>query len=232
MDLNEFLEEYLRSRFVSEPSVKAVLKRAVDNEGIHKKEFYKFSKQEILSMFKNSGAISIVTLQNWNLILEHASKWFIDKHKLSLKNEYEYITKADLIPCVNSEKRDSMILSRDQLTDIQNELPNQTDIAILELLWLGAGGQWLKELTYLIPDQVSLKHMKIYFKTGKAISIDDRAYVLLQRAFNETELMSYNINTQKIKGRDFLYPLYFIYFLSATACLHFATIFAASSPNS
>jgi hypothetical protein len=40
--------------------------------------------------------------------------------------------------------------------------------------------------------------MCIYFKTGKIIPIDDRVYVLLQKACNETEILSYNNNTQKV----------------------------------
>ena len=41
-----------------------------------------------------------------------------------------------------------MILSREDLTNIQNDLLNATDRGILEMLFLGAGGNWLKELTF------------------------------------------------------------------------------------
>lgn len=197
-DVQEFLEEYLRSRFASEGSVRAVLKRAVENEHIYKKEFYKFTQEEILEMFKKTGAISVVTLQNNNLVLKHASRWFADKNGLPLDNEYENITKDLLLECVNADKRDSMMLTREQLTEIQDEIVNWTDKCILELLWLGVGGKALRELTYLIPDQVSLKNSCIYFKTGKIIPIDDRVYAMLQRCFNETELMSYSIDDPKI----------------------------------
>ena len=198
VEVQEFLEEYLRSRFVNEGSVRAVVNRVTEYEKKLHRPFYEFTTDEILQIYKESGAISDRSLQNQNVVLKHFSRWMIDKRNLNITSAFEGVTKADLLPCVNMDKRGSMLLTREQLTEIQEDLLNDTDRAILELLWLGAGGKWLKELTYLNKEQLSLKGMCIYFKTGKIIPIDDRVYVLLQKACNETEILSYNNNTQKV----------------------------------
>ena len=69
------------------------------------------------------------------------------------------------------KKKNSLILTREDLADIQGELLNYTDKAILELLFLGAGAYWLKELTFFDMSQASRNDGVIYFKTGKIILI-------------------------------------------------------------
>jgi hypothetical protein len=187
-----FITEYRRSRIVAETTVRAVLKRALEYEDRYSKHFFDFSEDEILSMFKDAHVISHMSLQNWNNILKHASKWITFKLTGQVAtNAYELITKDKVKLCLDLDKQEKMILSREDLTTIQEDLLNWTDKAILELLFLGVGGKWLRELCYLDKTQVSQKDMKIYFKNGKVISIDSRCYMMLQAAFNEEEMMSY-----------------------------------------
>lgn len=192
VELKDFLEEYMRSRFDIEESVKAKIYKLVSYENQYQKYFYDFSKEEVLNIYRETNTISVKYLQNFNMIAKYFARWAKDKKGSEISNVYDEITKADLIPCVNKDKKRSMILSREQLIDIQNELLNWTDKAILELLFLGVGGQWLKELCYLERTQVSLNNMCIYFKTGKVVPLDERAYVILEKSLREMELVSYN----------------------------------------
>lgn len=192
VELKDFLEEYMRSRFDIEESVNAKIHRLVTYENQYQKFFYDFSKEEVLDIYRATDTISVKYLQGFNVVAKHFARWMKDRKGLELLNIYDEITKVDLISCVNKDKKNSMILSREQLTDLQDELLNWTDKAILELLFLGVGGQWLKELCYLQRAQVSLNNMCVYFKTGKVIPLDERAYVILEKAFRETELVSYN----------------------------------------
>ena len=75
----DFINEYLRSRIVIETSLRAVLNRAIENEELFGKEFYKFTKEEILKMYTNAHTRSIRSLSNWNKILKNASMWILDK---------------------------------------------------------------------------------------------------------------------------------------------------------
>lgn len=201
-DIEEFLREYRRSRVIIESSVKAVLNRALEYEQIFKKVFCQFTKEEIIKMYGEAHTRSVRSLSNWNLILKHASLWFLDKQHKPLDNQYNHITKEDLQKCIDIDIVDKMMISRSQLNMMQDELINKTDQAILELLFLGITGWWMRELTYLTPEQLSHSDMCIYFKTGKIVPLDERAYDMLQDAFEETELASYNATTRisKVQG--------------------------------
>jgi hypothetical protein len=191
--IEEFLREYKRSRIIAETSVRAILKRAVEWEKQFNKAFYEFEKEEALAMFKSAHAISVVSLQNANLTLKHAARYLL---QLAGGSIYEEIGKNDLVECVDINKRDGLILSRDDLTDIQNDLLNATDRGILDMLFLGAGGNWLKELTFFSMDQISRKDGAIYFHTGKTISITAEQYEMIKAACDETELISFGSTTR------------------------------------
>ena len=139
-------------------------------------------------MFKSAHAISVVSLQNANLTLKHASRYFL---RMAGGSVYEEIGKYDLEECVDKQKRDGLILGRDDLTNIQNDLLNATDKGILEMLFLGTGGTWLKELTFFDLNQVDNEDGVIYFKTGKVIPITDAQYETIKAACDETELLSF-----------------------------------------
>lgn len=190
--IEDFIQEYRRSRIVAETTVRAVLKRALEYEDKYQKNFFNFTEAEVLNMFKEAHVISNMSLQNWNNILKHASKWITFKMTGEARNNaYELITKDKVKQCLDLDKRSKMMLSREDLTILQEDLFNWTDKAILELLFLGVGGKWLRELCYLDKSHVSHNEMKIYFKNGKVIPIDSRCYQMLQLAFNEEEMMSY-----------------------------------------
>jgi predicted nucleotidyltransferase len=148
-------------------------------------------EDEIIDMYKAVDAISVRSLQNINLILKHAARWILHNQKKDIDNIYDRITKDLIQGCVNVAKKEGLILSREDLTTIQNELLNDTDKAILELLFLGTGGNWLKELTFFDMSQISYKEGLIYFRTGKTISIDEDTYELVRRACAEEELISF-----------------------------------------
>ncbi len=191
MEVESFLSEYRRSRVIIEATVRASLNRALGFENQFQKPFYKFTVDEILEMYKSTHAISDRSLQNTNLILKHAARWMIDKQKLNTNSAYEDITKELILGCVDVSKRKNMILTKDDLEEIQSNLLNWTDKGILQMLFLGAGGNWLKELTFFSMSQVSRKDGLVYMKTGKVIPITEDDYELIRKACNEEELMSF-----------------------------------------
>ena len=186
--IEEFLKEYKRSRVVAETSVRAILRRAVEWERKYNKTFYKFNKDEALEMFKSAHAISVVSLQNANLTLKHASRYFLNQVGGSA---YEEIGKYDLEECVDTSKKEGMIFTKEEIEDIQGQLLNWVDKCILFLLFEGVGGDKLSELTFMDKDQVSKKDLKIYFRSGKVIDITEEDYEMLQKGFAEDETISF-----------------------------------------
>ena len=200
--IEEFIVDYQRSRVVAIASVRATLNRALTFEKKFNKAFYEFTEDEVIDMYQAVNAISVRSLQNINLILKHASRWILHNQNKNIKNIYDNITKNVIQKCINIDKKEGLILSREQLDNIQSELLNDTDKAILELLFLGVGGQWLKELTFLDMSNIDKQEMMIYFRTGKTIQIDDDTYELINRACVEDELISLGetMRTSKVKS--------------------------------
>lgn len=191
--INEFIKEYASSRVVVESSLKAILNRATEYEERFDKPFYEFTRDEALAMFKGARSISATSLLNGNIILKHASNWIKYTKGINVTNAYEEITKDDLKLCVDASKKQKMIITREQLINIENELPNYTDRAILELLFRGVGVEdWARELTFLETTQISKRDMCIYFKNGKSVEIDGYCYKILMEAAKEEELLSYS----------------------------------------
>ena len=204
-EVESFLSEYSRSRVIIEATVRAVLNRALEFEKKFKKPFYEFTIDEILEMYKSTHAISDRSLQNTNLTLKHAARWLIDKKKLSVKSLYEDITKELILDCVDTKRKKNLVLTQDDLKEIQSQLLNWTDKGILQMLFLGAGSNWLKELTFFDMTQVSKKDRLIYFRTGKIIPITEEDYELIRSACAEEELISFGETARisKVKSLGF-----------------------------
>lgn len=191
MEIEDFLREYKRSRVIIEATTRATLNRAVEFEYRFNKPFYYFTMEEALEMYKSVHAISVVTLQNNNLVLKHAARWFSFKENKKVATTYEEITKDALSEVVDVDKQKSLILSREDVDNLKDNLLNKIDQAIVEILFQGAGGEWLKEVSFLDKRQVDREHLMIYFKTGKNIPVTDEICDLLMEAFAEDELISF-----------------------------------------
>lgn len=194
--IEEFLTEYKCSRIIAETSVRAILRRAVEWENKFDKAFYDFNKEEALEMFKSAHAISVVSLQNANLTLKHAARYFQNKVG---SNAYEEIGKYDLEECVDKNKKSGLIFTKEEIEDIQGQLLNWVDKCILFLLFEGVGGDWLKELTFMDSDQVSRKDLKIYFRSGKVINITPEEYEMLRQGLQEDETISFGTTMRVAK---------------------------------
>ena len=198
-EMEDFLQEYGRSRVIIETTTRATLNRAVEFENKFNKPFYHFTIEEALEMYKSVHAISVVTLQNNNLVLKHAARWFAYKHKKEVANTYEEMTKDMLNEVVDTEKQKSLILSREDIDNLKGNLLNKIDQAIVEMLFQGAGGEWLKEVSFLDRRQVDREHLMVYFKTGKNIPVTDEICDLLMEAFAEDDLISFGSTTRVAK---------------------------------
>lgn len=198
-EIEDFLKEYGRSKVVIITTVRATLNRAVEFEYEFNKPFYQFTTDEALSMYESIHAISVVSLQNSNLVLKHATRWFEHQYNKEVGDTYETMTKEQLSTVVDTEKQRSMILSREDVYDIQSNLLNATDRAIVEMLFQGVGGESLKELTFMDASNVDLTNHALYFKTGKTIPVTDEICDLLMEAFAEDELASFGSTSRVSK---------------------------------
>ena len=207
-EIEKFLNEYARSRVVILTTTRATLNRAVSFERKFGKPFYQFTTDEALEMFRDVHAISVVSLQNSNLVLKHAARWFAFQYGIEVSDAYETMTKEQLGTVIDVEKQHSMILSREDIDNIQSNLLNAIDRAIVEMLFQGVGGESLKELTFMDASNVDRANHAMYFRTGKVIPVTDGICDMLMEAFAEDELMSFGSTSRvsKVSGNG-LYKL-------------------------
>lgn len=198
-EIEDFLREYQRSKVVIATTVRATLNRAVEFEYKFNKPFYQFTTDEALEMYESIHTISVVSLQNSNLVLKHATRWFGHQYNKEISDTYETMTKEQLSTVVDTAKQRSMILSREDVDDIQSNLINATDRAIVEMLFQGVGGESLKELTFMDASNVDRTNSRIYFRTGKVIPVTDEVCDLLMEAFAEDELASFGSTSRVSK---------------------------------
>jgi hypothetical protein len=198
-DIDVFVAEYKRSKVIIETTTRAILNRAIEFEERFGKPFYEFTANEALEMYESAHAISVVSLQNMNLLLKNASRWFAYRHGKTFDSVYENITKDILLTVIDVEKQKSMMLSREDVDGIKANLLNYTDQAIIEALFLGFGSLWLRELSFFEMSQVDTSDYIVYFKTGKSIPIDKETYQLFKNACEEDELMSFGSTARVAK---------------------------------
>ena len=184
-----FIKEYLRSKVIAETSLYAIFKKTEDFEEKLNKDVSKFTRDEILDMLAKFKAKSINSLLNYTIVLKHYSRFVFGVVGI---NAYESIGKADVADMV--DKNANILLTRDELDDVEVQLLNWVDKAIIELLWNGVAGKNMEDIYSVSEDCVQGNILRV---NEKEFPMTDRLRELLPKAFAETELMSYG-NTMRV----------------------------------
>jgi hypothetical protein len=200
-----FIRDYLRSRVVARTSLYSLFRKTEPFEGQKKKDCSQFDKDEVLSMYSDFKAKSIYVLLNYNTILKAYCAWRRYYHKDNVTESYENINIELLKPCVPPDS--NKFLSREEVTEIEDQLYNWTDKAVLEGLWEGISGPSMSDLVRINRDMVNSEEKSLYFSDGRVIQLTDRLYEFLIKAFNETEYMCYGatLRVKKLNGIGRLY---------------------------
>lgn len=200
-----FIKDYLRSRVVARTSLYSLFRKTEPFEGQKKKDCSQFDKDEVLSMYSDFKAKSIYVLLNYNTILKAYCAWRRYYHKENVTESYENINIELLKPCVPPDS--NKFLSREEIMEIEDQLYNFTDKAILEGLWEGLSGPSMNDLVRINRDMVDIEEKTLYFSDGRVVQLTDRLYEFLIRAFSETEYMCYGatLRVKKLNGIGRLY---------------------------
>ena len=200
-----FIQDYMRSRVVARTSLYSLLRKTEPFEKRNNKDCSQFNEQEILTMYKEFKAKSVYVLMNYNVILKAYCAWRRYYHKDKTTESYDNITIELLKPCVPPHSM--KFLSREELTEIEEQLYNWTDKAILECLWEGISGPSMNDLVRITKSMVDLKGKVMYFSDGRRVQLTNRLYDFLIKAFDETEYMCYgeSLRVKKLIGTGSLY---------------------------
>jgi integrase len=200
-----FIKDYLRSRVVARTSLYSLFRKTEPFEESKNKDCSCFDQDEVLSMYTDFKAKSIYVLLNYNTILKAYCAWKRYYCKENTSKSYDDMNIELLKPCV--PKDSNKFLSREEITEIEDQLYNATDKAILEALWEGISGPSMNDLVGITEAMVSSKEKELYFPDGRIVKLTDRLYELLMKAFNETEYMCYGstLRVKKLIGIGRLY---------------------------
>lgn len=200
-----FIQDYLRSRVIQETTLRAIFKKTERFEFALGKDCSMFCKDEALSMFKGFKSKSVYVLLNNNTVLKAYCAWRKHYHEHELEAEYKNITIEDLKPLVYESENKP--ITRDEVTDIENNLLNFTDQAIIECLFEGIAGPSMKDITGLSVDMVDHKNKRLIFPDGRIFDLTDRLYDLLCKAFEEVDYMCYGktLRIKRLYGKGRLY---------------------------
>ena len=149
----------------------------------------KFTRDEILDMLAKFKAKSINSLLNYTIVLKHYSRFVFGAVGT---NAYESIGKADIANLIDKDA--NILLTREELDDVEVQLLNWVDKAIIELLWNGVAGKNMEDIYSVSEDCVQGNILRV---NEKEFPMTDRLRELLPKAFAETELMSYG-NTMRV----------------------------------
>lgn len=201
----EFIRDYIRSRVVQKTSIYGLFRKIQSYEEKLNKDVCRFTKNEAIEMYKRFQSRSVYTLLNNNVILKAYCSWQKYYHGLEIETAYDSITIDDLRPCVNEKA--SKLLSREEITEIEEQLLNVTDSAIIECLFQGIAGPSMRDITSLSKDMLDKKNKCLVFPDGRVFDISEKLCELLEEAFNEETYICYGetLRVKKLLGKGKLF---------------------------
>ena len=200
-----FIKDYMRSRVVAKTSLYSLFKKVAPYEQHLGKDCSQFTKKEIITMYANFEAKSVYVLMNYNTILKAYCAWMKYYHGLSHDIEYDGLTIDSLRPLVPNGANN--ILSRQDVIDIEDQLYNWVDKAIVEALWEGLSGNSMRDLVGIDSSMINHNKMELHLPDGRVFGLTERLYGFLNSAFEETEYVCYGetLRIKKLTGYGKIY---------------------------
>lgn len=200
-----FIKDYMRSRVVAKTSLYSLFKKVTPYEEQLKKDCSRFTKEEVVNMFAEFKAKSVYVLLNYNTILKAYCAWRKYYHGLENEIAYEEINIEILRPCIAESA--NKLLTREEITEIEDSLLNWTDRAIVEALWEGLSGNSMRDLVGIEANMIDHKAKQLILPDGRVFDLTNRLYEFLTKAFIETQYICYgkNLRVKELKGYNKLY---------------------------
>lgn len=200
-----FIESYFRSRVIQKTSLYGLFRKIEPYEEILGKDVSEFTKSEAIEMYKAFKSRSIYSLMNDNTILKNYYAWRKYYHGITNDSAYEQITIEDLKPCVDQQA--SKLLSLEEIIEIEDQLLNYTDSAIVQCLFEGISGYSMRDITDLNIDMLDKNNHCLIFPDGRIFDISERLCDLLKKAFLEDVYICYGetLKTKQLIGTGKLF---------------------------
>lgn len=147
------------------------------------KDLMDFDLDEIIEMYKIFDIASINRLRNIHCIYNQYASWCLREHLITgCQNHFDEVTEIILESCINKAKRDNSFITRKELTEMENELSNANDIALLECLFAGIKGQDLIEIRELKISDFDREKLVVNLCTGRTLKVTDSFIDLMEES--------------------------------------------------
>lgn len=195
-----FIDDYMRSRVIQRTTLTGLFRKIEAYEEQYNKDACLFNREEALNMYVEVKSRSIYTLMNNNTIMKAYCAWQKHYNNLNVDPVYNEITIEDLRPCVDTNA--SKVLSRDEIVEIEEQLLNITDAAIIECLFEGISGPSMRDITSLCREMLDKKNKCLIFPDGRVIDISQKLCDMLDAAFDEEQYICYgeSLRVKKLIG--------------------------------
>lgn len=205
MTKESFIEDYKQIRVIKLTSLRSLFKKTEPHEKAFKKDCIDFTMDEAINMYRSFSAKSVDVLLNYNTVLKAYCAWTKKSGYTDHEFVYERITQDMLTPLVAEDA--TILLTRRDITDIEDKLHNWTDKAIIECLWEGLAGDSMMDLVSVSIHSLDQEKKQIILPNGHAFPLTDRLLNLLLNAFQETEYICYgeSMRVKKLEGIGSLY---------------------------
>ena len=200
-----FIKDYMRTRVVAQTSLYSLFRKVQPYEEELNKDCSEFTEKEILQMYEEFKARSHYVLLNYNVILKAYCAWRKHYYKTEYDIAYDNITTEmarTLIP--DDAKR---VLTREEVTEIEDQLYNWTDKAIIEALFEGLSGNSMCDLTGVEMHMINQEQRQLMLPDGRVFDLTDRLCELLIKACLEEEYVCYGetLRVKKLLGKNKIY---------------------------
>ena len=197
-----FIKDYMRSRVIAQTSLYSLFRKTEPYENQLGKDCSHFTEEEILQMYEGFQAKSKFTVFNYNVILKAYGAWAAYYHDSPSVIAYNNITGDMIVPLIPEGA--NKLLSREEIIDIEDQLRNDVDRAIVELLFVGVSGKNMEDI-YAVSEECIQDDVLVV--NGKIFPMNDRLRELLPKAFAETEIVSYGetMRVVKVNGAGRIY---------------------------
>lgn len=197
-----FIRDYMKSRVVAKTSLYSLFKKTAPFEEQLDKDCSQFTEEEILHMYKEFRARSKFTVFNYNAILKAYCAWVQYYHGLQNDIAYNNITTDMIAPLIPKDA--NKLLSREEITEIEDQLYNYADKAVVELLFIGVAGKNMEDIYAVTSECVQGDALVV---NGKTFPMSERLKELLPKALAETEATSYGdtMRVFKVVGEGRIY---------------------------
>ena len=200
-----FIKDYLKSRVVAQTSLYSLFRKVEPFEEEFGKDCSQFTKEEVLKMYLDFKARSKFTLFNYNVILKAYCAWMKYYHGLENDIAYDEMTTEMIEPLVPDDAK--KVLSREEITDIEDQLYNWTDKAIIEALFEGLSGNSMRDLIGIEANMINHKDKQLYLSDGRVFDLTNRLYEFLVKSLDEEKYVCYgeSLRVKKLIGKGKLY---------------------------